>query len=123
VFVKKRYRGRERRLHPRKEVELEIVYSSLDTFFYDYAVNISRGGMFIKTDNALHVGSKVNLRFSLPGSDRIIETSGRVKHTVSGKSRTDEPHGMGIEFEGLGDDDRKLIESLWKQSLKEDRKG
>ncbi len=114
------YRGRNRRRHPRKEVDLEIIYSSLDTFFYDYALNISRGGMFIKTENPMHVGSKVNMRFSLPGSDRIIETSGRVVHTVSGKSRTDEPHGMGIEFAGLSDDDRKLIEALWEQSLKKE---
>ncbi len=117
VMTRKGYRGEERRRHPRKEIDIEIVYSSLDAFFCDYASNISRGGVFIKTENPLHVGSKINLRFSLPGSDRIIETKGRVVHTFSGKSRKKEPHGMGIHFEELGDDDRELIESLWEESL------
>jgi uncharacterized protein (TIGR02266 family) len=115
-----KYKGRDRRKHPRKELNIEIVYSSLENFFYDYAVNISLGGMFIKTDNPLQVGSRINLRFSLPGSKKIIETKGRVMHTVSGKSRTKHAqHGMGIQFQELSERDRDLIESLWKESLKE----
>lgn len=117
----KKYSGADRRQHPRKDIDIEIVYSSLDTFFYDYAVNISRGGMFIRTENPLHVGSNIKLRFSLPDSDRLIETRGKVVHTVSGKRRKSEPHGMGIMFEEIKDEDRDLIEALWERSIKEDR--
>lgn len=117
--MKSDYGGKERRRHPRREINLEIVYSSLETFFYDYAINISRGGMFIKTDRPLHVGTRVKLKFSLPGRELPVETSGRVVRTVSGKGRMDEPHGMGIEFEDLSEEDHDLIESLWDESVKE----
>jgi len=106
--------GLERRKHPRVDVRFEISYQHLDDFFYDYAINLSRGGMFIRTVRPLALGTQLKLRFSIPGRKELIETSGRIVRVV----KPDDPHGhdpgMGIEFQALAEKDIALINSLWE---------
>ena len=112
----KPFSGVERRKHPRKRVTLEIHYVHLDDFFYDYAINLSRGGMFIRTTKPLPVGSQVKLRFEVPGSGKEIQTPGRVVRIVSEHSGAGEPGGMGVAFEGIAASDVRLINRLWDRA-------
>jgi len=109
------WKGKERRRYPRKEVWLEIYYQHLDDFFYDYAINLSRGGMFIKTARPLPVGTEINLRFSIPGKKEVIETKGKVVRVVKPDDPRGYPSGMGIEFQRLTERDIELINSLWEE--------
>jgi len=107
---------KDRRTHKRKPVVMQVKYRSLDTFFYDYALNISRGGIFIKTREPLEKGSKVEIEFDLPADTRTIRSTGQVVRVVRSDDDSTEPPGMGIMFEPLARDDLDLIETLWTES-------
>jgi len=71
----------------------------------DGAVNISRGGIAIRTTSPLANGASVRLRFRLPGSKREIEAEGRV-------SWSDRRHGMGLQFERVESQDQSDIDEF-----------
>ncbi len=106
----------DRRKHVRKPVSMQVCYRTLDTFFYDYALNISMGGIFIKTENPLARGSEVEIEFQVPGSPKSFCTTGTVVRVVFPQSDLPEPAGMGIEFKQLTDDDKDIINLLWEKS-------
>ncbi|HUT54863.1 MAG TPA: TIGR02266 family protein [bacterium] len=112
------YSGSERRQHLRMPISLQVRYRSLDTFFYDYAVNISHGGIFIKTRKPLARGAEVELEFEAPGAGKKFSTRGQVVRVIFPGEDEMEPAGMGIEFEPLSAEDRALIDRIWQKSAK-----
>ena len=94
----------ERRREQRAPIELRVEYKRLNTFFYDYTKNISKGGTFIKTDKPLDVGTVFLFRLQLPSQAAPLAFRGEVRWVV----REGEPlppgipagHdlGMGIRF-------------------------
>lgn len=74
----------------------------------EYVTNISRSGVFIRSDNPLPVGTLVNLCFSV-----ILEDL----ETVTGVGKvvrvSQDPPGMGIVFVELDGVSEKVIESLF----------
>src|ERR1051326_1523475 len=56
----------ERRGEERDPIELKVEYKRLNTFFYDYTKNISKGGTFIKTEKPLDVGTIFLFKLMLP---------------------------------------------------------
>lgn len=111
--------GPEKRRDSRVSLKARVDYELLseDTFLFEYTSNVSRGGIFLATRNPLPVGTKMNLRFSLPGSRRrVIEVTGKiawVNEYKPGKQNLNP--GMGIEFVDLSEHDRKLITNLIKR--------
>jgi uncharacterized protein (TIGR02266 family) len=112
------FEGAERRRHPRKEVWIEIHYQHLDDFFYDYAINLSRGGMFIKTSKPITIGTEIKLRFTIPDHKEVIETKGNIVRVVKPDHGQVHAPGMGIEFRALSEKDLNLINSLWEKDIK-----
>jgi type IV pilus assembly protein PilZ len=102
----------ERRRERRAPIELKVEYKRLNTFFYDYTKNISKGGTFIKTDRPLDVGTMFIFKLRVPVTDTPIELHGEVRWVVRPGDppgdRTGDlaapsaPHehepGMGIRF-------------------------
>ena len=113
----------ERRWLAREDLVFRVEYRIGDRFFSDFAQNISEGGLFIATETALPVSTVISLEFRLPGSQEPIVVSGRVVWTVDGGP--EQPSGMGIEFENLGDSAlcciRKLMRELGVDKLSESR--
>jgi uncharacterized protein (TIGR02266 family) len=110
---------RERRRHPRRPVSVQVKYRSLDTFFYDYAINVSHGGIFIKTRRPLGRGAEVEIEFEIPEGPRSFKTRGKVVRVILPGEDELEPAGMGIEFEPLSEEDKDLIDLLWQKSAKQ----
>src|SRR4051812_4337919 len=77
----------KQRAHARLAVNLLIDYQVLDQFLYDYATNISLGGVFIRSQNPLPVGTKLRVQFSLPGLDETVVTWGEVAHVIEERSK------------------------------------
>jgi uncharacterized protein (TIGR02266 family) len=103
---------KERRKHERVSTRLLIKYGNAEQFFTDYIQNISRGGIFIPTYNPLPPGTRLEISFSLPGWDRLIETEGVVVHSVHGDPRQGgQPAGMGVQFDKLSEESLELIDS------------
>jgi len=109
------WQGKEKRRHPRKGVWLEIYYEHLGDFFNDYAVNLSRSGLFVKTARPIPIGTEIKLRFAVPGKKDAVETSGRVARIVNQNNPQGHPPGIGIEFSALSERDIALLNSLWEE--------
>jgi len=107
----------ERRAEPRVPVELEVHYRSAQEFLTAYTVNISGGGIFIKTREPLPLNQVVHLRFTLPGIAHVFNLHGLVVWTNPQPSRSSFPSGMGIKFMNLDPEGKKLIAGFVKAKL------
>ncbi len=97
-----------KRLQARAErVTINREFASVDELLQEYVSNLSSSGAFIRSDDPLPIGTKVNLRFTVIVDDlETIEGIGEVVRV------TDEPPGMGVVFTKLTSYSRVLIERL-----------
>ena len=102
--------GEDKRLGERVTINKE--FESFDAFIQEYVTNISRTGVFIKSQQPLPIGTRVNLRFTVIMSD--IETIEGVGEVV--RVEKDGPNaGMGVVFRELSAYSKDLIEKLLVQ--------
>ena len=108
--------GAERRRFPRTPLSLLVQYrfNSFEDFLAEYSVNISPGGMFIRTDKPLEEGSMVYLQFSLKDGSRLIEGMGKVVR-VNPPGVKDRVCGMGVEFVSFDEESMALINEICAQ--------
>jgi uncharacterized protein (TIGR02266 family) len=81
-----------RRGSPRVVLGIPVAYHFGATIAAALTLNLSKGGLGIRTMSPLPAGSKVRARFRLPGSTEDIETESRV-------AWSDRRVGMGLQFE------------------------
>jgi uncharacterized protein (TIGR02266 family) len=94
----------EERLTINKEFE------SFDAFIQEYVTNISKTGVFVRTQSPLPIGTKVNLCFSvITDTVESIEGIGEVVRVESNPNGT---MGMGVVFRELSTYSRELLEKL-----------
>jgi len=91
---------------------VRVEYTNVEDFLVDYTSNETIGGMFIKTQRPMAVGTEFKLRFQLPGDCRTIETRAEVRWTLPTDVAAPMNPGMGIRFDGLSTVDKMLVESL-----------
>ncbi len=95
----------ERRKHQRVPTKILIKYHNADQFFTDYIQNISRGGIFVPTDQSLPATTRLQISFSLPDCDQLITTEGIVVRSIQERpGRRGDPAGMGIQFQALSEE-------------------
>jgi len=104
---------------PRLEHELPVAYKTVDGFITDWAINISRGGVFINTPDPLPVGTTVRLIISLPDTAFPFDLVGRVTRVNELDNPSQQVPGMGIEFIGIDDEKRNRIQRLVDRLRKE----
>ena len=103
------------RKHERITINRE--FQDADQFIVEYVQNISRGGIFIRSDDPLPVGTLVNLRFTVIMDElETIEGVGRVAWVAP--SGTKEQSGMGVVFTELTSYSQKLLDKLLTKSEK-----
>ena len=90
--------------------EVLVAYRTPDGFLTDWAVNISRGGLFVNTRSPLSVGTAVKLLISLPDGSAPFDLQGRVSWAQAPDAGV--VPGMGIEFLELDEAKRDRIESF-----------
>src|SRR6187549_1325550 len=103
----------------RLQHELLVAYRTVDGFITDWAVNISRGGMFINTRNPLALGSTVRLIISLPDAAFPFDLTGKVIRVSEFDNAQNQVPGMGIEFVDVDDEKRQRIERFVERLRKE----
>ena len=91
-------------------VTINKEFESFDAFIQEYVTNISRTGVFIKSQTPLAIGTRVNLRFTVIMDD--IETIEGVGEVVRVEK---DPPGMGVVFRELNGYLKDLIEKLLVQ--------
>jgi uncharacterized protein (TIGR02266 family) len=86
-------------------------FASMEEFISEYVSDISRSGVFIRTDDPLPVGTPVDLRFTIIVNDmETIEGLGEVVRVVAPDGV--EAPGMGVVFTELTTYSQQLVEGL-----------
>ena len=99
----------DRRIETRQTVNLD--FKSVDEFIAEYVSNISRSGVFIKSEQPLPIGTRVTLKFTVIMDDlETIEGVGEVVRVIDAAPGVHA--GMGVVFISLTGYSRQLIERI-----------
>jgi uncharacterized protein (TIGR02266 family) len=94
-----------RRSSPRVVLGIPIQYRFGNTIAAALTLNLSHGGIAIRTTSPLESGSKVRVRFRMPGSKIDIDAEGRV-------AWHDRRVGMGIQFDTVDPASQTIIDNF-----------
>ena len=88
----------EERRHacPRIKINLKTTFKHSGVTVSADILNLSSGGIFIKTDYPLPLDATFSLRFHLPGDPEPLDTEGQVVW-IKQESKAS-PSGMGVQF-------------------------
>ncbi len=88
------------RKHPRVQLEMEVEYKKGKRFEKAVSHNISRGGMFIKSEAPLPEEKTTVVKFVIDAEKQPLEVQSRVAWTREPHRDTlsKQPPGMGVEF-------------------------
>ena len=94
-----------RRGGPRATLGVPVQYRFGNTIAAALTHNLSHGGIAIRTTSPLEAGSKVRVRFRIPGGKQDVDAEGRIVWS-------DRRVGMGIQFETLEQADQAIIDNF-----------
>ncbi|MHB8872748.1 MAG: PilZ domain-containing protein [Myxococcaceae bacterium] len=99
----------DRRVEVRRTINRD--FASVEEFITEYVSNLSRSGVFIRSDDPLPIGTKVSLRFTVILDElETIEGVGEVVRLVPAGAEA--APGMGVVFTELTSYSRQLIERI-----------
>lgn len=101
----------DQRKYPRVAITVKVTNLSSGNFTYFMASNVSVGGMFLRCDEPLSMGTPLKLQFSLPETkDPILIEADVVRIQRSAPdAASSAPSGMGIKFTSISKKDQKAI--------------
>ena len=99
-----------RRTSPRVVLGIPISFRVANTIATALTLNLSKGGLAIRTATPQSTGSKLKLRFRLPGSGRDIDADARV-------AWNDRRIGMGLQFERVDQPNQRAIDEFVDQHV------
>ncbi len=108
----------------RSPVTLKIKFKSesLDQFIERYAVDVSRGGIFIRTKEPLAVGTQLKFEFQLQDASPLIAGDGTVvwirEHDPA---RAAVAPGMGVRFDKLSSASHSVLEKILSEKTRRDQ--
>ncbi|HEY8146893.1 MAG TPA: PilZ domain-containing protein, partial [Kofleriaceae bacterium] len=83
------------RVHDRVPICMRVQFRNASSFLVAYTVNLSRGGVFLETEETLTVGSEIALQLEVPQAGPVL-LSGHVTWRRE-QPDIDGPIGIGIE--------------------------
>lgn len=87
------------REHERMPYRVRVEFRTASSFLVAYSVNLSRGGIFLETEEELPTGSVVELELHIPGADPLA-----VAGMVTWRRPPESPEGtagIGVEFQDV----------------------
>jgi uncharacterized protein (TIGR02266 family) len=99
----------------RTPVTLKIKFKSttLEQFIERYSVDISHGGIFIRTKDPLPVGTSLKFEFQLKDASPLITGDGTVVWTRDfDPTRSGVAPGMGVRFDRLPSESQEVLEKI-----------
>lgn len=78
---------------------LEVEYNTVGEFIVDYSENISKNGLFVKTDKPQPIETIVPMKITLPNGEKL-DVTGKVVHVIDPElaGQISRAAGMGIQF-------------------------
>jgi uncharacterized protein (TIGR02266 family) len=104
-----------RRGSPRVVLGIPVAYRFGNTIAAALTLNLSKGGVAIRTMSPLQQNAKVRVRFRLPGSRLDIEAESRV-------AWSDRRVGMGLQFEKVASPEQQAVDEFVDQHFFTNRK-
>jgi uncharacterized protein (TIGR02266 family) len=104
-----------RRTSPRVVLGIPVSYRVGNTIAAALTLNISRGGLAIRTTSTLDPGTAMKVRFRLPGSKKDVEAEARV-------AWTDRRFGMGLQFSKVEPPDQGAVDEFVQSHFFTNRK-
>ena len=102
----------------RAPINLKVRFKSatVDEFIEQYSKDISKGGIFIKSNKnspPMPIGTLLKFEFQLKDESKLIQGVGRVvwKRELEGSSEND-PAGMGIKFIKMDPESKGLVDQI-----------
>lgn len=96
----------------RLKAQMRVYYGSApQKLLSEFSVDLSAGGLYVKTDFPLPVDESLTLRFTLPDQQRMVSCQARVAwvNPKDNPRKPGLPPGMGIQFVELSLEDMKSI--------------
>jgi uncharacterized protein (TIGR02266 family) len=104
------------RRHNRIEVDVGVDCAHQEAMVRGFARNISEGGVFLETDEAIDAGSPLTLSFTLPGQQAPLVVTGKVVRRI--ELGRESRFGLGVQFTGLNTASReRILDFLVNRSL------
>lgn len=104
-----------RRSSPRVVLGIPVAYRFGNTIATSLTLNISHGGVAIRTTSPLEIGSSVRVRFRLSGARREVDAEARV-------AWADRRVGMGLQFSATDADSQAAIDEFVQSHFFSNRK-
>lgn len=92
--------GAARRQSPRAGVVLQLQYRNAGHLLVSYCTNLSRGGLFVPSNDPLPPGTEITLELDIPGENAPTEITAEVRW-VRHFDAAEGPAGMGLSFESV----------------------
>src|SRR5262245_10757786 len=89
-----------KRQHARIPVSLQVSYLSKGDLQRDLVINLSPGGLFVRTSKPLDIGTEVDLEVLIANEEAPIHVRGKVMWLRGAGPQASQP-GMGIQFTGV----------------------
>ncbi|MBL7203980.1 MAG: TIGR02266 family protein [Desulfobacteraceae bacterium] len=101
------------RTEPRAQRVLSVTYQDRKAFLQAYTANVSRGGLFIKTENFLNPGKQFLLRLRLSHLSKPLEIQCEVVWARKRESsQPNLPPGMGVKFTRISKTDYQILKQF-----------
>ena len=100
---------------PRIETHIKIAFQDSGVPVSSYFLNLSSGGIFIKTDNPAPVDSVLSLLLHVPGDHEPLNIQGRVVWIK--KNANSFPSGMGIQFIDIAPQHKERIQAFVESKI------
>lgn len=94
-----------RRSSPRVTLGIPVQYRVGSSIAAALTLNLSHGGVAIRTTSPLAIGSAVQVKFRMPGTARDVEATGRVVWS-------DRRVGMGVQFDTVDVVSQSIIDNF-----------
>jgi type IV pilus assembly protein PilZ len=108
-------RGSDRRRGERILVDLKVEFQTDDMYLYTFIADLSTMGMFILSGSPYPTGTRLRLRFELPGEGKPYEAEGEVRWVLQPKAGQKVTPGMGVAFTEVHPELVEKLSSLVKK--------
>jgi uncharacterized protein (TIGR02266 family) len=99
----------ESREEPRFPISMPVYYTVEESGFVGFMLNISASGLFLHTNMELSPSEELQLRFTLPDSERLFEVEGIVNWLTPLSPHSRMFNGVGIKFTSITHEDREVL--------------
>src|SRR3989339_162094 len=102
-------------------LKIKFKSSTLDQFIERYGIDVSKGGIFIRTPKPLAVGTALRFEFQLEDGSPLLAGNGTViwiREKDAGKSKG--AAGMGVRFDYLPSDSLGVLDQVLAQKSQQD---